>query len=345
MARWEALQQGGEKLRIRDAAERLGFSEAQLIAVQIDGVRIVRLRPRFKELFEALEERGEFMVSTRNAHAVIEKHGVYRGVEIGKIVGIVLDKEIDLRLFMGQFRSVYYVEKKHQGKPLKSIQFFDAAGDSIHKIYAKKKESQEVLDELVQRFRDEDQTPWQTSEPRPVKLPENNDDDVDVAAFQQGWLGLQDTHEFFGLLRTHGLSRTQALRLAPPGYATSIGDMTIVQSLLKASAEQELPIMVFVGSKGCIEIHTGVVRKIVEMGSWLNVLDPRFNLHLDMSGVTNIWLVRKPTDDGIVTSLELFDEAGETIAMFFGERKPGVPELDAWRTLVENIGGISPVTH
>lgn len=345
MARWEALRQGGEKLRIRDAAERLGVSEAQLIAIQVDGARIVRLQPQFKEIFEALEERGEFMVSTRNAHAVIEKHGVYRGVEIGKIVGLVLDKEIDLRLFMGQFRSAYYVEKEHLGKPLKSIQFFDAAGDSIHKIYAKKTESQEVLAELVQRFRDEDQTPWQVSEPRPVKLPESNDEDVDVTAFQQGWLGLQDTHEFFGLLRTHGLSRTQALRLAPEGYATAIGDTDVVQSLLETSAEQELPIMVFVGSKGCIEIHTGVVRKIVEMGSWLNVLDPRFNLHLDMSGVANIWLVRKPTEDGIVTSLELFDEAGETIAMFFGERKPGVPELDAWRSLIEDLCGVSPITH
>lgn len=48
-------------------------------------------------------------------------------------------------------------------------------------------------------------------------------------------------------------------------------------------------------------------------------------------------MVRKPTVDGLVTSLELFDQHGEVIAMFFGERKPGKPELAAWRALVEDL--------
>jgi putative hemin transport protein len=47
--------------------------------------------------------------------------------------------------------------------------------------------------------------------------------------------------------------------------------------------------------------------------------------------------VRKPTADGLVSALELFDAQGETIAMFFGERKPGRPELRAWRALVDSL--------
>jgi putative hemin transport protein len=66
-------------------------------------------------------------------------------------------------------------------------------------------------------------------------------------------------------------------------------------------------------------------------------MDPRFNLHLQMDSVAKAWLVRKPTDDGIVTSVELFDGNGEAIAMFFGERKPGKPELTAWRSLVSEL--------
>lgn len=45
-------------------------------------------------------------------------------------------------------------------------------------------------------------------------------------------------------------------------------------------------------------------------------------------------MVRKPTRDGIVTSLELFDADGFCFVQFFGERKPGKPELDAWREIV-----------
>jgi putative hemin transport protein len=73
------------------------------------------------------------------------------------------------------------------------------------------------------------------------------------------------------------------------------------------------------------------------MDPWLNILDQNFNLHLREDHIYDSWVVRKPTDDGIVTSLELFDKAGEVIAMFFGERKPGSPELDSWRGIVEDL--------
>ena len=38
-----------------------------------------------------------------------------------------------------------------------------------------------------------------------------------------------------------------------------------------------------------------------------------------------------------VTSLEVFDDQGELMAMFFGARKPGKPELAAWRELLEPL--------
>ncbi len=73
------------------------------------------------------------------------------------------------------------------------------------------------------------------------------------------------------------------------------------------------------------------------MDTWLNVLDPTFNLHLDERGVAESWVVRKPTEDGVVTSLELFDAQGKTCAMFFGKRKPGIPEDPRWREVVTQI--------
>ena len=73
------------------------------------------------------------------------------------------------------------------------------------------------------------------------------------------------------------------------------------------------------------------------MGPWVNVLDPGFNLHLREDHIASAWVVKKPTADGLVTSLELFDAQGETIAMFFGERKPGKRESCEWRALIDNL--------
>jgi putative hemin transport protein len=53
--------------------------------------------------------------------------------------------------------------------------------------------------------------------------------------------------------------------------------------------------------------------------------------------VVSAWLVRKPTSDGVVTSVEVFDDTGEVVAMFFGVRKPGELELPAWRDLAESL--------
>ena len=60
-------------------------------------------------------------------------------------------------------------------------------------------------------------------------------------------------------------------------------------------------------------------------------------MHLRETAVASAWIVRKPTMDGIVTSLELFDERGNTLALFFGKRKPGTPEDGAWRAMVAEL--------
>ena len=96
--------------------------------------------------------------------------------------------------------------------------------------------------------------------------------------------------------------------------------------------------MVFVGNPGIIQIHTGPVARIQTVGEWLNVLDPEFNLHLREDKVAEVWRVEKPTTDGIVTSVEVFDDTGERMATFFGKRKPGEAELESWRDLVKSLG-------
>jgi putative hemin transport protein len=73
------------------------------------------------------------------------------------------------------------------------------------------------------------------------------------------------------------------------------------------------------------------------MDQWLNVLDPDFNMHLRADHIDTLWVVKKPTEDGVVTSLEAFDSKKNMIAQFFGLRKPGIPELKDWAALVETL--------
>ncbi len=332
---WARLKEEHPRLRIREAAAKLGVSEAELLATQI-GESVTPLRPEFKTMFEAFPKLGTIMASTRNEWAVIEKTGQFDNVELGKFMGVVLDPNIDLRVFLTRFKYAFaVVNHDHPRGPLRSFQFFDEHGDSIHKVYVKKGGNVEDWIGLVEYFRADSLEQFEIAHPDEPASPEPKTAE-DIGAFQEAWRNLQDTHDFFPMLREHGFQRVQALENAPEGFAYQV-DNDAVTAVLQKAAERQLPIMVFVGSRGLIEIHTGPVNKIVEMDTWINVLDPEFNLHLQRAGVAQTWVVKKPTEDGIVTSVELFDQDGGTIAMLFGERKPGIPELESWRELVAEL--------
>jgi putative hemin transport protein len=167
------------------------------------------------------------------------------------------------------------------------------------------------------------------------------DDAIDRLGLEQAWSAMHDTHEFFDLLKRFGVARLQAMRLME-GVHTRRTPLIAVEWMLHLASRAGLPIMVFAGNQGCLQIHTGAVHRIEPMGPWINVLDEGFNLHLRRDAIHESWLVTKPTDDGPVTSIELFDEQGEVIAMFFGERKPGRPELPSWRRLALEVSSGEP---
>jgi putative hemin transport protein len=369
--RREALRRGfadaraAGPVRHRDAAARLGVSEGELIAAHAQaaqvpraphartapsnagagsGLSAERLAPRWPAILRALPTLGEVMALTRNASCVHEKTGRYEDVQAegdNAAMGLVLGPDIDLRVFFRRWAHGFAVHEgfADPGKPAqRSLQFFDASGTAVHKVFARPNTDLAAWHQLVQRFTaDAAQAAAPFGAP-PAPRVERADHEIDSAAFRAGWAGLRDTHEFFGLLGRHGLTRTQALRLAEPRFAHPV-DPGSARELLRAAAAAATPIMVFVGNPGMIQIHTGRVHRVEIMGPWLNVLDAGFNLHLREDHIASAWVVRKPTSDGIVTSLELFDTAGQTIAMLFGERKPGRSELCAWRQLTDRVVG------
>ncbi len=328
------------KMRHRDAAQALGVAEGAAIASAVGqrgALRAVRLAPPWPEMFEQLPWLGPVLALTRNETTVHEKTGRYEDMSHQGLVGLALGKAIDLRIFYHRWTHAYAVTEDTEQGEQRSLQVYDARGQAIHKVFHRGETDLIAWMGFVARNTHEDQSQGETLVDAPeAATDEAPDGAVDVAAFHAGWTGMKDTHEFFPLLRKFNLARTQALRLAPTHFAYRVPNDT-ARRLLKEAAASELSIMCFVGNPGMIQIHTGPVRRVEVMGNWLNVLDPGFNLHLREDRIAATWVVKKPTSDGVVTSVELFDTDGETMAMFFGERKPGIPELAGWRTLVAGL--------
>lgn len=339
-SQWREFQQQHPGVWIRDAAEVLGVSEAELLALGCGG-GVTRLSGRWRALLELLPALGEVKTMTRNASAVLEKWGRYERVEVAGNLGQVVGEDIDLRLFMHHWRSGYAVREEGKHGLRHSLQFFDASGTSIHKVYVEDESALGVYGEIVRGFMSADQSPRADVEPSPVTPAERPDVDVDAVGLCQAWDRMRDTHEFFGILRTFGVTRAQAFRVGGTERARRVVPSAAARVLADAAADA-MPIMVFVGSRGVLQIHTGPVQHVRPAGAWLNVLDRRFNLHLREDRITEAWVVKKPTRDGLVTSLELLNAGGETIAMFFGKRKPGELESEAWRRATGALDEVRP---
>ncbi|MDO8774523.1 MAG: ChuX/HutX family heme-like substrate-binding protein [Burkholderiaceae bacterium] len=335
----------GSGKRAKDAAESLGVSEGEAIAAHAGAhdyaMKAAPLQGPWVELLQALQLCGPLMALTRNASTVHEKTGVYENISATGHMGLALGDDIDLRLFLSRWHAGFAVtEPANDPKkpPAQSLQFFDKHGVAVHKVYARQETDREAFDDIVGQFSAADLEAVFT--PAPLKDAVKPDTDIDAAGLVQAWSEMTDTHQFFGLISRFGAERQQAFRLVE-GRFTERADPGIVRSLLDEAALDGTSIMVFVSSSGCIQIHSGPVKRIEPLvtasARWLNVLDPGFNLHLREDMIHDAWLVKKPTADGVVTSVEVFDGAGDLMAMFFGSRKPGVPEQQAWRDIAARL--------
>lgn len=335
LAELTRLQSGERPMRIRDVAKQIGVSEAQLLACQIPTgkVRRLNIQGREKDFLEKLPELGKIMALTRNDACVLEHNGTIDQVSVvhGNI-GLVIGP-IELRLFLSAWRTAFQVESISRGKPLHSIQIFDAEGTAIIKFFLKDESNTFAFEQLTESLVAIDQAPAQEVQAIPLE----NHAPASSEALLPDWRAMQDTHDFHMILRKHKAHRLEAIDAVQGEFSAVIPNKDSVLRALEVAAKTQLPIMLFAGNRGSIQIHQDVIHNVKVLDQWYNVMDDNFNMHLDTSQIDAIRLVRKPTSDGIVTSLELFDQNRELALQIFGYRKPGSPENEHWRSLAESL--------
>lgn len=334
---WSALRASEKGLHALDIAHKLSVTEGEMLASacgKTEGpVRARRLRGSPKDIFPRLPALGTVKTVTRNPNAVIEVTGTYDDVAFFGTMGQSVSS-VDLRIFASRYGQTFASREETSRGVSESLQFFDVYGRAVHKLFLKEGSSHEAYEALVRALLSDDQSPAMEVEPEPPATLARPDAEVDVSALRDAWSKMTDTHELHGLLRRHDVSRTQALRLVGHQFSEPVAP-GLFTALLHEAARRETDVMVFVGNPCMIQIYSGRVRKVAPMGPWINVLDPGFDLHVREGAATSAFVVRKPTSDGVVTSLELYTPDGETLVYVVGKRTGGMPENEGWRATLE----------
>ncbi|QFT93610.1 Hemin transport protein HemS [Roseovarius sp. THAF9] len=335
-----AFQADNPKMRTRDQADALGIPEAQLVAAHV-GRGTVRIAAHPDRVIPAAEKLGEVMALTRVEACVHEKVGEYGNYHPGDHAAMTLTEDIDLRIFQSHWVHAYAVESLTEDGPRRSLQVFDAAGDAVHKIHLREASYHDAWAGVLKDLAHENQADGQTVTARqPVEAPKSRPDKLDI--LREEWARLTDTHQFLRLCSKLKMNRLGAYRIAGAPFVRQL-DPTAVDAMLHAVRGAGIEIMLFVGNRGCIQIHSGPIRNLRPMGPWQNVMDPGFNLHLRRDKVAEVWAVEKPTQRGPAISVEAFDAEGGLIFQTFGLGKEGRDSRLEWGRIVADLPSLEEV--
>lgn len=329
-----ALKTEHPQLYARDLATMMAISEAELTLIRC-GHDAQSLQPEFEALLKGLAAVGEIKSLVRNDYAVHEQIGRYENLHFGPHAGLVLNpRALDQRFFPQQWHCVFALTELGVSGERHSLQIFDTQGNAVVKIYATPQTDSAAWQALI--------TQWQQVTPSTLALQPfpavTQPGEIDPQRVEQEWRAMTDVHQFFQLLRRHQLTRQQAFKMVSDELARQVSNDSVAL-LLERVQQQQNEIMIFVGNRGCTQIFTGRLAKVVEMKGWLNIFNDQFTLHLQDKKIAETWITRKPTADGHVTSLELFAEDGTQIAQLYGQRSEGQPEQALWRQQLEELAG------
>ncbi|CCQ11618.1 Hemin transport protein HmuS [Pseudoalteromonas luteoviolacea B = ATCC 29581] len=335
----QTLKQAQPNLRNVDAAKQLNISEAQLIHCQIGhGVTQINLN-ELATLLKYLKRLGEVMALSRNDSVVSEITGTYEKLYVteseGKLSAIAINPGgIDLRLFLSKWYCAFVVETQTHW----SLQFFDKQGKAVHKIFSTNNTDLNEALNLRERFKTTEQTSINLNSVTQNLKKSTVLNDIQREAFQNAWRDLNDVHHFPALIEEFKLSRIEACEQADLPWSREIAANSL-ESVLSAVRESHSEIMVFVGNNGIVQIYSGKVNTLKQVGPWFNVLDDKFNLHVNTPSIKRAFVVRKPTDNGqtIVTSIEFFDAQNETVLTLFGRRIEGKVQSQEWQAICEAL--------
>lgn len=323
--RWAAYRAEYPRARIRNAADDLGVSEAALLATGV-GKTCTRLQADFVGVLTGLPALGKVMALTRSDGAVHEVSGVFGQHKTRGETLIYLRPGQDTRYFLGRWHYAFAVNENER----LSLQFFDRGGDAIHKIFLLEASDAGAYQELVARYRlpeqvaELDEVTDQSSVNSPAPPA------IDADALRQRWTAIQDVHEGSRIIRDYGRGAPAVYRALGDKYAQLL-PADSVETLLGVLAEHQQACMIFGMNNNAVQSYAGLLTKLLRTGPWFNVLDPDFNLHLRTDLIGEVWQVMKPSGDGEVHAINVFDQKGEEMLILTDQRGRGQPESSGWR--------------
>ncbi|PPD32667.1 MAG: hypothetical protein CTY19_11100 [Methylomonas sp.] len=312
---WQDLRASQPQLRIREAAAKLGVSEAELLATQC-GKSVFKLLPEWPTILGSLTESDLLMALTRNDAVVHEKISAYSETTGCDDQYLISGTHLQLCLLLSHWQVGFAVTEDSPIGPRHSLQFFNHAGVAVHKCYLSGNDRLPDFQRMVADFQATDQS----------------QDLVLKSAPETAWRIEQLPPVWQRIL----ICNQMVAQVKPILNQASI-NLAEFRELMHQLAQLQLPIEITVASPAALQLHQGPIQNLRVTGPWFNVLDEGFNLHLNETAVANIQIVCVQFQQHLLHGLLLRDRQAQIILSLFGEFTEATGECTIWRDFITSL--------
>ena len=166
-------------------------------------------------------------------------------------------------------------------------------------------------------------------------------------SIEQLWREMTDVHHFYPMLQSKGISKLSALNAVPEDLARQVNVNAIPNLLYELFASNE-KLMIFIDNPSMVQIYTGKIDKIILPNQYKGL--NKYIIHgktdegqkmvckLSADSIAQVWVVNKFSEGIKIASLEAFDQDGNHVVQFYGERTRGHEQSDIWKRCLDKLG-------
>ena len=276
-----------KKVRIKDAAEILSTNEAALLSTEI-GEKIYFLKiSNFEDFFIQLSNIDKVMFLIRSQYVVHETTIIPSQIKYLNNK-LILNNKPDYSLIdydIKSFKYAFYEQKKHSGRTLKSFQFFNQFGTAVLKIYLRGKKDLE-FNQIAETFYTD----------YAYELQEEISSKPLIRQFSEFYYSEYGIDNNF-------INKTDY-------------EKNFLRKLLELLTDNKIPIRIHAFGENIFQQYSGKIKKLIDFGPWINIMDKNFNLHVLEEKITRTTVSHLISNENKLLTISFLDDNNYKVLEF-----------------------------
>lgn len=164
--------------------------------------------------------------------------------------------------------------------------------------------------------------------------------EIDTLQLQQMWASLIHVHQFYDMLSLFKLNLHDAITLMQDKWTFPLGSNQLIGVLHQCQREQ-IKTKILAGNRGIVHSIKAPIEQVCSSGKQIEVTGNNFLCQLEQQAISETWLVKRATRQGLHHSIEAFDQQGRLILQLQEHLDGGKTESQQWLRCLGRVGIIA----